>query len=58
MKTIYLTLTSLTVAMAITAIHATESANQAGSAAPSAAELKAIAEEGFIYGLPIVMNQP
>jgi hypothetical protein len=44
------------VAMAITAIHATEPANKAGSAAPSAAELKAIAEEGFIYGLPIVMN--
>jgi len=32
------------------------SPNKAGSAAPSAAELKAIAEEGFIYGLPIVMN--
>jgi hypothetical protein len=25
-------------------------------AAPSLAEVKAIAEEGFIYGLPIVMN--
>jgi hypothetical protein len=27
-----------------------------GVAAPSIAETKAIAEEGFIYGLPIVMN--
>ncbi|RTL00912.1 MAG: DUF1254 domain-containing protein, partial [Neisseriaceae bacterium] len=27
-----------------------------GIAAPSLAEVKAIAEEGFIYGLPIVMN--
>src|SRR5438093_2311816 len=27
-----------------------------GAAAPSIAETKAIAEEGFIYGLPIVMN--
>src|SRR5438045_8899462 len=27
-----------------------------GAAAPSIAEVKAIAEEGFIYGLPIVMN--
>ena len=27
-----------------------------GIAAPSIAETKAIAEEGFIYGLPIVMN--
>jgi hypothetical protein len=29
---------------------------KAGIAAPSIAETKAIAEEGFIYGLPIVMN--
>src|SRR5262245_35787457 len=27
-----------------------------GIAAPSIAEVKAIAEEGFVYGLPIVMN--
>ncbi len=27
-----------------------------GIAAPGIAETKAIAEEGFIYGLPIVMN--
>src|SRR5437899_8009882 len=27
-----------------------------GVAAPSIAEVKAIAEEGFIYGLPLVMN--
>ena len=29
---------------------------EAGIAAPGIAETKAIAEEGFIYGLPIVMN--
>jgi len=29
---------------------------QAGAVALSASEIKAIAEEGFIYGLPIVMN--
>jgi hypothetical protein len=29
---------------------------KAGVAAPSIEETKAIAEEGFIYGLPIVMN--
>lgn len=29
---------------------------QAGIAAPGIAETKAIGEEGFIYGLPIVMN--
>jgi len=27
-----------------------------GIAAPGIAEIKAIAEEGFIYGLPLVMN--
>ena len=32
------------------------SAAATGPAAPSLAEVKAIAEEGFIYGLPIVMN--
>jgi hypothetical protein len=48
---------SLAVATAITAIQATEPVNKnAGSNAPSAAEIKTIAEEGFIYGLPIVMN--
>jgi hypothetical protein len=31
-------------------------AKKAGIAAPSIEETKAIAEEGFIYGLPIVMN--
>src|SRR5207247_4109711 len=30
--------------------------NKAGVAAPGIAETKAIAEEGFIYGLPLVMN--
>jgi len=38
-------------------ISAAEQADKkAGIAAPSIAETKAIAEEGFIYGLPIVMN--
>ena len=53
-KRIYLIVISLAFA---TAIQATEPANKkAGSNAPSAAEIKTIAEEGFIYGLPIVMN--
>ena len=53
-KRIYLVVISLAFA---TAIQATEPANKkAGSNAPSAAEIKTIAEEGFIYGLPIVMN--
>ncbi|MBL9175712.1 MAG: DUF1254 domain-containing protein [Verrucomicrobiales bacterium] len=34
-------------------VHATQGAN---ATVPSLAETKAIAEEGFIYGLPIVMN--
>jgi hypothetical protein len=39
------------------AISAAEQADKkAGIAAPGIAETKAIAEEGFIYGLPIVMN--
>jgi hypothetical protein len=33
-----------------------KAAQKPGSAAPGIAEVKAIAEEGFIYGLPIVMN--
>lgn len=38
-------------------IGAAEQANiKAGIAAPGIAEIKAIAEEGFLYGLPIVMN--
>ncbi len=38
-------------------ISAAEQADKkAGIAAPSVAETKAIAEEAFIYGLPIVMN--
>ena len=35
---------------------AAEADRQAGAAAPGIAETKAIAEEAFIYGLPIVMN--
>jgi hypothetical protein len=38
-------------------VSAAQQADQkAGIAAPGIAEVKAIAEEGFIYGLPIVMN--
>jgi hypothetical protein len=32
------------------------SAGEVAAAVPSVAEVKAIAEEGFIYGVPIVMN--
>ena len=35
---------------------AAQADKKAGIAAPGIAETKAIAEEGFIYGLPIVMN--
>ena len=35
---------------------AVEQAQPAGAQGPSVAEVKAIAEEGFIYGLPLVMN--
>ncbi|MGH7306696.1 MAG: DUF1254 domain-containing protein [Candidatus Rokuibacteriota bacterium] len=38
------------------AISQAEQARAKGVAAPGIAETKAIAEEGFIYGLPIVMN--
>jgi hypothetical protein len=48
MKRTYLTIISLALA---TAIQATEPAGKGDGDAPSAAEIKAIAEEGFIYGL-------
>ena len=35
---------------------AAEADKKAGIAAPTIAETKAIAEEAFIYGLPLVMN--
>lgn len=35
---------------------AAQADKKAGIAAPSVAEAKAIAEEGFVYGLPLVMN--
>jgi len=38
------------------AIAAEQADRKAGNTMPSVAETKAIAEEGFIYGLPIVMN--
>jgi hypothetical protein len=39
-----------------TVTEAAKKAVAAGVPAPSLAEVKAIAEEGFVYGLPIVMN--
>src|SRR5260370_42695437 len=42
--------------LAATFVTACEKKNASGVAAPSIEETKAIAEEGFIYGLPIVMN--
>jgi hypothetical protein len=60
----FLALASAITATLLTAMDAREdpisAANRAdkkaGVAAPGIAETKAIAEEGFIYGLPIVMN--
>ena len=45
---------SLVGAFAVTALFATTSPSRAQ--APSAEEIKTIAEEAFIYGLPLVMN--
>jgi len=56
MKRTYLIVMSVALATAIKAFQATEPANKAGGDVPSVAEIKTIAEEGFIYGLPIVMN--
>ncbi|HTC75493.1 MAG TPA: DUF1254 domain-containing protein, partial [Edaphobacter sp.] len=42
--------------LAATFVTGCEKKNAGGVAAPSLEETKAIAEEGFIYGLPIVMN--
>jgi hypothetical protein len=42
--------------LAATFVTGCEKKNAGGVAAPSIEETKAIAEEGFIYGLPIVMN--
>jgi len=39
-----------------TVTQAAKQEEAAGVPAPSIAEAKAIAEEGFVYGLPIVMN--
>jgi len=63
-RIIQLALTSAIIAIALAGcekkgdvITAAEQADKkAGVAAPSIAETKAIAEEGFIYGLPLVMN--
>jgi hypothetical protein len=42
--------------LAATFVAGCEKRNASGVAAPSIEDTKAIAEEGFIYGLPIVMN--
>src|SRR2546430_7647398 len=42
--------------LAATFVTGCEKKNASGVAAPSLEETRAIAEEGFIYGLPIVMN--
>ncbi len=42
--------------LAATFVTGCEKKNTSGAAAPGIEETKAIAEEGFIYGLPIVMN--
>src|ERR1700710_1826985 len=42
--------------LATTFVTGCEKKNANGVAAPGIEETKAIAEEGFIYGLPIVMN--
>ena len=42
--------------LAATLITGCEKKNAGGVAAPSLEDTKAIAEQGFIYGLPIVMN--
>jgi hypothetical protein len=42
--------------LAATFVAGCEKKNASGVAAPGIEETKAIAEEGFIYGLPIVMN--
>src|SRR5437899_8945674 len=42
--------------LAATFLTGCEKKNAGGVAAPSLEETKAIAQEGFIYGLPIVMN--
>ena len=42
--------------LAATFVTGCENKNAGGVASPSIEETKAIAEEGFIYGLPIVMN--
>jgi len=42
--------------LAATLVSGCEKKNAGGVAAPSLEETKAIAEQGFIYGLPIVMN--
>jgi hypothetical protein len=42
--------------LAATFLTGCEKKNAGGVAAPSLEETKAIAEEGFIYGLPIVIN--
>ena len=42
--------------LAATFVTGCEKKNASGVASPSVEQTKAIAEEGFLYGLPIVMN--
>src|SRR5437660_1790020 len=50
------TVSALLCILAATLVTGCEKKNASGAAAPSIEETRAIAEEGFIYGLPIVMN--
>ena len=55
-KTSNAIVSTLLCTLAATFVTGCEKKNAGGVAAPSIEETKAIAEEGFIYGLPIVMN--
>jgi hypothetical protein len=55
-KTLNAIASTLLCVVASTFVTGCEKKNASGVAAPGIEETKAIAEEGFIYGLPIVMN--
>ena len=55
-KTSNAIVSTLLCTLAATFVTGCEKKNAGGVAAPSIEATKAIAEEGFIYGLPIVMN--
>jgi hypothetical protein len=54
--TVLAVITSTTLLISATRGNATAQAEGAEKTRPTIAETKRIAEEGFIYGLPIVMN--